>query len=567
MARVGSEAGRYGGFQNQGHSGIADIIQPLSITTAAVSDQYGSLTFTFPSIPVSQDWIFSCNIADAPSTAVFIAESVPTNLGSWTAGNNAGPFKCGANETLVVKGFALLPNLTYQCTIIGEAVTSGKSSNVFPYPSTSTVVTQNQAGLKTLTLTLSGAGTIGGAIYTHNGTNLTIYGDNGISGAQFQAINQNQIPQSFGLSPSTGIGCGMGNLSSGGVSFQAFNTVTGTASTVFSQTGGSITGGGKGCISANGLYAACNLNNPAGSPSSAIAIGNIASATATFGAIPFLSLFQMVSDPVLNIFYSFGTLTGSGLNLCSSSFATPGVSAIYTSTDGANYGLAFNTSLTFAYVVSSGTNTRITRATYSSSTGLSGFTQIGTTPNASSNTPLSGNYSNVACNDNFVYWLLNSNGIGYYNIASNTYGSFSSGTAFVDCKVDSSGNFLYASTSAGTVLVFNANTQASVRTVLLTNSTGEIKLLGSSATALITPPSGYAYRILTVTAYGSTAGTVVLSTNSSFTSQNFCVMSNNSTVLLNGRLLNQSIYAQSSAAGTTYVEIAYDLVFYDLTAV
>ena len=568
MARVGSEAGRYGGFQRDGHSGIADIIQPLSITNAGVTDANGTVTFTFPSIPVSQDWIFSCNIADAPSTAVFIAESTPTNLGSWTAGNNAGPFKCGANETLVVKGFALLANLTYQCTITGEAVTSGKSSNVFPYPSTSTVVTQNQAGLKTLTLTLSGAGTIGGAIYTHNATNSTIYGDNGVSGAQFQAISQSQIPQSFGLSPSTGIGCGMGNTAGGGVSFQAFNTVTGTSSTAFSQTGSSITTPGGGCISANGLWAACNISNPAGSPAASIVIGNIASSTTYFGATSFNSIYQMVPDPNLNQFYSFGTVTGSGLQLCQSSFSSPGYSIIYSSPNGGCYGLAFNTAQTYGYVVTYGTNCNIIRATYSSSTGLSSFTQIGSTTASASNQPLSGNYSNVACNNSFVYWLLTgTNGIGYYNIAANTFGSFASGTAYVDCKVDSSGNFLYVSTSAGTVLVFNANTQASVRTVLLTNSTGEIKLLGSSASALTTPPTGYAYRILTVTAYGSTAGTVVLSTNSAFTSQNFCVMANNTTVLLNGRLLNQPVYAQSSAAGTTYIEIAYDLVFYDLTSV
>ena len=565
MARVGSEAGRYGGFQNHGHSGIADIIQPLSITNAQLSDANGSVTFTFPSIPVSQDWIFSCNIADAPSTAVFIAESVPTNLGSWTAGNNAGPFKCGANETLVVKGFALLPNLTYQCTITGEAVTSGKSSNVFPYPSTSTVVTQNQAGLKSVTLAITGAGTIGTGVYTANGTTQA-FAYNASTGTAYQTFNTLQNPsQTTMIAPGINTGFVGGQVLNTGVYYPSIiriNTSTGavigtTLTSISASTGGTtVQGTYQWLISSDGSIAVYFQTGNAGQTNYWLYRVSTNSWIQS-GAI-------ILSSTIV-----------SNMALCpgypNQGWWISGITAVYESVI-----LSTNSTTTYS------TNTSYSTQVAFNATGTYFFTVDKIFPVTSgvpnfATTPVSVTGNNIGAYTSPP--VSNSTGTLMYNLTSTsrtvnettipggvvrTVGTFPA--TVVQIQIDASNTNIYGMTSGGQIYSMNISTGV-VTTLASTTGNGQFTLSTSSGTGLTTPPTGYAYRILTVTAYGSSTGTIALSTDSSFTTSNFCVMSNNTTQLLNGRLINKPIYVTSSASGTTYVEIAYDLVFYDLTAV
>jgi len=561
MDRVVGRAGDYSALQRQNHSGIADIIQPLSITTAGVSDANGTITFTFPSIPVSQDWVFSCNVADAPSTAVFLAESVPTNLGSWTAGNNAGPFKCGANETLVVLGFALLPNVTYQCTIIGEAVTSGKSSNVFPYPSTSTVVTQNQAGLKTITLAINGAGVIGTGIYTaNNGTQAFAYSAS--TGATYQTFTTSQsIVQAALIKPGqiTGVACGATTVSSQNyTSVQRINTTTGTtiATSTRSTTAGLLSLSWQWLMSPDGsyvIYYCANSGNP-------YWLYQIATDTWTINAVS--------TGATTDYFQSNMTICPGYPNTGYVAHGNLAQWRILNLVTGSNVQNNNNTTNSTQIAFNAtGTYFFTTNQIFTVTAGVPNFSTTPTTVSGYSTGP----YTSPP--------VSNSAGTIMYNLGADslivkattlpgavctTVGSFPS--AITQIQIDSGNANIYGMTTGGQIYSMNISTGV-VTTLAAVGGDGFFNLSTSSGNALATPPTGYAYRILTVTAYGSGTGTIALSTDSSFTTSNFCVMANNTTQLLNGRLVNKPIYVTSSAAGISYVEIAYDLVFYDLTTV
>ena len=593
MARVGSEAGRYGGFQNHGHSGIADIIQPLSITTAAISDAYGSITFTFPSIPVSQDWIFSCNVADAPSTAVFLAESVPTNLGSWTAGNNAGPFKAGANETLVVKGFALLPNLTYQCTITGEAVTSGKSSNVFPYPSTSTVVTQNQAGLSSLTITalpaanigtfFEGQGSTATSVNRYNTTTNTNTTFTGFTGGLtpigvylsadgtgwwvYSAATNSMVAQNFNISTGALIGSAITNTLSGSYTYSQTKAFKGSPD--------------------NNWVPITFLTNFSGSLFCSGAFFNMATKTWTN--------FYLINGQITNQFSSFSWSGNSqyGIGICNSnsgggplwsSFLMPFLFTSTTVTQVYNTGSSTLLAPTLYVVLNQTGSAGIVYSSGSSydGSGISGTfatpitlnNPYGYTVGASVSTPYITPFLNPVTG---VLW--HGDGTNLYTVNQSTYATtlYYTGSVPTDAQngtavnFDSTGNFMYYLNSSLSRIFDITNkivTSGTVTSPVTTTINWFVTTVQSQA--LATPPTGYAYRILTVTAYNSTTSTgyIALSTNSSFSTGIFDVTNLNATTLLNGRMINKTVYAVTSAtSGTTLIEIGYDLVFYDLTSV
>ena len=570
MARVGSEAGRYGGFQNHGHSGIADIIQPLSITTAAISDAYGSITFTFPSIPVSQDWIFSCNVADAPSTAVFLAESVPTNLGSWTAGNNAGPFKAGANETLVVKGFALLPNLTYQCTITGEAVTSGKSSNVFPYPSTSTVITQNQAGLSTISLQIlqkTNAGNIGYSATSVASTSIAVSNlDSATAGTSVSGFTIT-VTNVFALGSR-----GLYLCWNGATQYQIYNPTTGSISAVYTwPITSNLTISPDGFWAINWQSTQFYLVNLTTFTSAALTIAQTGSGSvnALFDPTSKYTICICVSSPnfwinvnpitdVTSSTLVFGNTLSQSQTYTYSWLATSNAVYLMSKASPAST-LIYYEKFTWTNINVSWTNV------------LGGSLTAPTATNSPST-----NYNTWIYNStvNKTYQMISS-GLYYWNglpegtptlVPTTTSISTSASIAF-----DKTNTYLY-SLGATNVLwrtTVATHTAVNIGTYTWPSYNGWAYNFIQQQ-PFVTLPTGYAYRIATITVYNSTAttGNVALSTNAAFTSGIFAVIPVNTTVVLNGRMIPSSIYATNNiATGTTYLEIGYDLVFYDLTQV
>ena len=570
MARVGSEAGRYGGFQNHGHSGIADIIQPLSITTAAISDAYGSITFTFPSIPVSQDWIFSCNVADAPSTAVFLAESVPTNLGSWTAGNNAGPFKCGANETLVVKGFALLPNLTYQCTITGEAVTSGKSSNVFPYPSTSTVITQNQAGLSTISLQIlqkTNAGNIGYSATSVASTSIAVSNlDSATAGTSVSGFTIT-VTNVFALGSR-----GLYLCWNGATQYQIYNPTTGSISAVYTlPITSNLTISPDGFWAINWQSTQFYLVNLTTFTSAALTIAQTGSGSvnALFDSTSKYTICICVSSPnfwinvnpitdVTSSTLVFGNTLSQSQTYTYSWLATSNAVYLMSKASPAST-LIYYEKFTWTNINVSWTNV------------LGGSLTAPTATNSPST-----NYNTWIYNStvNKTYQMISS-GLYYWNglpegtptlVPTTTSISTSASIAF-----DKTNTYLYSLGATNVLWRTTVATQTAVNIGTYTwPSYNGWAYNFIQQQPFVTLPTGYAYRIATITVYNSTAttGNVALSTNAAFTSGIFAVIPVNTTVVLNGRMIPSSIYATNNiATGTTYLEIGYDLVFYDLTQV
>ena len=570
MARVGSEAGRYGGFQNHGHSGIADIIQPLSITTAAISDAYGSITFTFPSIPVSQDWIFSCNVADAPSTAVFLAESVPTNLGSWTAGNNAGPFKAGANETLVVKGFALLPNLTYQCTITGEAVTSGKSSNVFPYPSTSTVITQNQAGLSTISLQIlqkTNAGNIGYSATSVASTSIAVSNlDSATAGTSVSGFTIT-VTNVFALGSR-----GLYLCWNGATQYQIYNPTTGSISAVYTlPITSNLTISPDGFWAINWQSTQFYLVNLTTFTSAALTIAQTGSGSvnALFDSTSKYTICICVSSPnfwinvnpitdVTSSTLVFGNTLSQSQTYTYSWLATSNAVYLMSKASPAST-LIYYEKFTWTNINVSWTNV------------LGGSLTAPTATNSPST-----NYNTWIYNStvNKTYQMISS-GLYYWNglpegtptlVPTTTSISTSASIAF-----DKTNTYLYSLGATNVLWRTTVATQTAVNIGTYTwPSYNGWAYNFIQQQPFVTLPTGYAYRIATITVYNSTAttGNVALSTNAAFTSGIFAVIPVNTKVVLNGRMIPSSIYATNNiATGTTYLEIGYDLVFYDLTQV
>jgi hypothetical protein len=570
MPRVGSEAGRYGGFQSHGHSGIADIIQPLSITTAAITDAYGSVTFTFPSIPVSQDWVFSCNVADAPSTAVFLAESVPTNLGSWTAGNNAGPFKCGANETLVVLGFALLPNVTYQCTITGEAVTSGKSSNVFPYPSTSTVIAQNQAGLSTLSLQIlqkSNAGNIGYSATATPSTSIAVTSlDSAIAGTSIPGFTIT-VYNVFALGSRGLYLCW--NQSN---QYQIYNPTTGSISVVYNLPLGS----GNGLtISPDGFYAInwqsttfylVELTTFTYAPITVNTVGS-GGVTAFFDSTSKYTICVCVSSP--NYWINVTTVADitTSTRVFGNSFSASSYQYTWLATPNAVYVIGKSTPSNFTNYFEKFTWTNINVSWTNTTSGSFTNTLSTAFPSVNYNTFI----YNATLNKTY---LMMANGLYYFNgtpdgtptlVPTTTAAAATSSINF-----DKTNTYVYSQGATNVLWRTTVATQTAVSVGTYTWPNVEWAYNFIQQQPFATLPTGYAYRIATVTVYNSTAttGNVALSTNSAFTSGIFAVVPVNTTLVLNGRMIPSSIYALNNVAtGTTYLEIGYDLVFYNLTSV
>ena len=175
--------------------------------------------------------------------------------------------------------------------------------------------------------------------------------------------------------------------------------------------------------------------------------------------------------------------------------------------------------------------------------------------------------------------LWHGDGTNLYTVNQSTYATtlYYTGSVPTDAQngtavnFDSTGNFMYYLNSSLSRIFDITNkivTSGTVTSPVTTTINWFVTTVQSQA--LATPPTGYAYRILTVTAYNSTTSTgyIALSTNSSFSTGIFDVTNLNATTLLNGRMINKTVYAVTSAtSGTTLIEIGYDLVFYDLTTV
>lgn len=112
--------------------------QAIPLGPAGQSDASGSLTISFPSVPVSQTWVGSLSISGAPTAAVISASVNSLTYGTWTGANTFGPISVGANETLVVVATNLLPNTNYQPSFIGVVFTSEEPMLTWPTSNTST---------------------------------------------------------------------------------------------------------------------------------------------------------------------------------------------------------------------------------------------------------------------------------------------------------------------------------------------------------------------------------------------------------------------------------------------
>lgn len=565
---------------------VNNVIQPLSMTMSGTTDSLGKVVFTFPYVPISQDWVFSVNIAEAPATAVFVAENQPTNLGTWTGWNSAGPYVLSGGDRLSVTGVVLLPSTIYTCTITGEVVTSGTSRNYFPYPIASSTVSQNQAGLQSLNLSTYNGALVGNIFYGSGATSGNLYAYNTITGTTIGSIATSTQWQIVGVSVvSQTVGWfyygGTSGTTTGIIYAQEFNPTTMTTiGSAYSYSIGTTGFIGQCSPSPNNQYFAALIEN--GSATSATLVCfNTSTLTwngynVTEGTTYDFTRWNWSTDSsylaAVIIGYSGGYR--NFLFVYSPATNTAVLSSDHYFGGTILYSCPIWTSGNQLYVLS-GSNWATTSSPGSYFFLVSFTYSSGTLTNTGYiTTSVPFNYSPYNClytdgTTIFANGASSTLAMATVNISTGAYASYSASISpSIFYVSNTSPVTIYCSNSTSTILAFSTSTLSFTTATTTSTATGAYNYQVFAPTQLSAPPAGYAYRIHTITAYNSatSTGTLLLSTNQSNSSGVFACVPMNTTLLLNGRLINKTIYAATTAAsGTTQIEIGYDLVWYDLT--